>query len=417
MLNKYTKRVSLGYKKDVLTGKTEQVRTSVTVWAENNDEAMMLIEEERERLRKQLFSNGSVIVNTMDELIEYYYKIKDELKPTTISNDFNIWESLRQYFGPQKLSEVSHIKLLEFLEAKENDGWGKSSIHNAYKTMNKYLNFAVDQEFIEKNPLGRLKFNSCSKQPKPKKHDGLETVIENFYTRIFKFGNTPTAVKFKVMLLLCADGCLRRTELMGLTVDKINLVDGYMEVERNLYQLTRKEAIKIKVERKGYTTTKTESSTRKLPLSAVTVRYLELYLSQCEEYLAKNRLTNKNKYLFYSTRNIPNRKRNGERLKDAPLVDVKVSDMSMLNSSLRRYCIAFGYKPFTSHKIRKWSYTERLNLDVQIEYADYVLGHSMGKSDSVYVLSNLYRGAKKQHFKWEDYLNSVISDDLYISHE
>ena len=41
MLNKYTKRVSLGYKKDVLTGKTEQVRTSVTVWAENNDEAMM----------------------------------------------------------------------------------------------------------------------------------------------------------------------------------------------------------------------------------------------------------------------------------------------------------------------------------------------------------------------------------------
>ena len=104
MLNKYTKRVSLRYKKDVLTGKTEQARASVTVWAENNDEAMMLIEEERERLRKQLFSNDSVIVNTMDELIEYYYKIKDELKPTTISNDFNIWESLRQYFGPQKLS-------------------------------------------------------------------------------------------------------------------------------------------------------------------------------------------------------------------------------------------------------------------------------------------------------------------------
>lgn len=312
-----------------------------------------------------------------------------------------------------KKGALKIIKLLEFLEAKENDGWGKSSIHNAYKTMNKYLNFAVDQEFIEKNPLGRLKFNSCSKQPKPKKHDGLETVIENFYNRIFKFGNTPTTVKFKVMLLLCADGCLRRTELMGLTVDKINLVDGYMEVEQNLYQLTRKEAIKIKVNRKGYTTTKTESSTRKLPLSAVTVQYLELYLSQCEKYLAKNRLTNKNKYLFYSTRNIPNRKRNGERLKDAPLVDVKVSDMSMLNSSLRRYCIEFGYKPFTSHKIRKWSYTERLNLDVQIEYADYVLGHSMGKSDSVYVLSNLYRGAKKQHFKWEDYLNSVISDDLY----
>ena len=409
---KYTKRVSLGYKKDVLTGKMVQVRTSVTVWAENDDEAVVLIENERERLRKLLLPVDNVTVETMDDLVEYYYKIKDWLKPTTVSNDFNIWESLRHYFGSMKITEINHIKLLNFLEAKENESWGKSSIHNAYKTLNKYMNFAVAQEFIDKNPLGRLKFNSCSKQPKPKKLDGMESVIENFYRNVFRLKNTPTAVKFKVMLLLSADGCLRKTELMGLTTDKINLTDGYIEVDKNLYQLTRKEAIKVNVDRKGYTTTKTEGSTRKLPLSGITIKYLELYLSNCEAYLEKNRLTNNNKYLFYSTRNIPYRKSNGKRYNDAPFFDVKASDMSMFNLSLRRYCIVFGYKPFTSHKIRKWSYTERLNLDIQIEYANYVLGHSMGKSDSVYVLSNLYRGAKKQHFKWEKYLNNVLSGGL-----
>lgn len=417
MLKKYKKRVSLGYKKNVVTGKAEQIRPMIIVYADNDNEADKLIEKEANRLRELFFSTDNVKIDTMEELVEYYYKIKDELKPTTISNDFNIWESLKPYFGSQKPSEISHVKFLDFLEAKAKEGWGKATIHNAYKTMNKYLNFAVAQEFIEKNPLGRLKFNSCSKQPKPKRIEGLETTIEQFYKKVFELKNTPTNIKFKVMLLLCADGCLRRTELLGLTIDKINLADGYIEVDKNLYQLTRKEAIKVKVDRKGYTTTKTESSTRKLPLSSETVRFLKLYLSKCKEYLHKNRLTNSKQYLFFSTRNIPNRMRNGKRLIDAPIYDVKASDMSMLNSSLRRLCLRFGYEPFTSHKIRKWSYTERLNLDIQIEYADYVLGHSMGKSDSVYVLSNLYRGAKKQHYKWENYLVSVITESRSVRHE
>ena len=415
MLKKYRKRISLGYKKNVLTGKTEQSRTTVNVYANSDKEAEELIQREETRLRKLFSSSDNVKIDTMKELVAYYYKIKDELKPTTISNDFNIWEDLKPYFGPQRLSEVSPVKFLDFLEAKEKEGWGKATIHNAYKSMNKYLNFAVAQEFIEKNPLVRLKFNSCSKQPKPKKVEGLEATIEDFYMKVFELKNTPTTVKFKVMLLLCADGCLRRAELLGLTVDKVNLADGYIEVDQNMYQLTRKEAIRVNVDRKGYTTTKTESSTRKLPLSAITVKYLKLYMEQCEEYLQKNRLKNTRKYLFFTTRNIPNRMRNGKRLEDAPIYDVNASDSSMLNSSLRRLCLRFGYKPFTGHKIRKWSYTERLNLDIQIEYADYVLGHSMGKSDSVYVLSNLYRGAKKQHHKWENYLVSVICKGSGVS--
>ena len=415
MLKKYRKRISLGYKKNVLTGKLEQSRTTISVYANSDKEAEELIQREETRLRKLFSSSDNVKIDTMEELVAYYYKIKDELKPTTISNDFNIWEDLKPYFGPQRLSEVSPVKFLDFLEAKEKEGWGKATIHNAYKSMNKYLNFAVAQEFIEKNPLVRLKFNSCSKQPKPKKVEGLEATIEDFYMKVFELKNTPTTVKFKVMLLLCADGCLRRAELLGLTVDKVNLADGYIEVDQNMYQLTRKEAIRVNVDRKGYTTTKTESSTRKLPLSAITVKYLKLYMEQCEEYLQKNRLKNTRKYLFFTTRNIPNRMRNGKRLEDAPIYDVNASDSSMLNSSLRRLCLRFGYKPFTSHKIRKWSYTERLNLDIQIEYADYVLGHSMGKSDSVYVLSNLYRGAKKQHHKWENYLVSVICKGSGVS--
>lgn len=417
MLKKYTKRVSLGYKKNVLTGKTEQSRTTVIVYADNDNEATELIQKEEKRLRNLFCSSDNVKIDTMEELVAYYYKIKDELKPTTINNDFNIWECLKPYFGSQRLSEVSPVKLLDFLEAKEKEGWGKATIHNAYKTMNKYLNFAVTQEFIEKNPLGRLKFNSCSKQPKAKKIEGLELTIEQFYKKVFELKNTPTNVKFKVMLLLCADGCLRRAELLGLTIDKVNLVDGYIEVEQNMYQLTRKEAIRVNVSRKGYTTTKTESSMRKLPLSAITVKYLNLYMEQCEEYLQKNRLRNTRKYLFFTTRNIPDRMRNGKRLADAPVYDVNASDSSVFNSSLRRLCLRFGYEPFTGHKIRKWSYTERLNLDIQIEYADYVLGHSMGKNDSVYVLSNLYRGTKKQHYKWENYLVSVITKSRSVSHE
>ena len=101
----------------------------------------------------------------------------------------------------------------------------------------------------------------------------------------------------------------------------------------------------------------------------MSLKNIKRYIDECDSYLEKNRLLNSKGLLFYQVRNIPDRTRNhGPRKADAPLHEVKSSQGSLLNQMLRRMCLEYSLPIITAHKIRKWAFTYRFNLECDDKY-------------------------------------------------
>lgn len=423
-LKKYkSDRFFVGRVKDPVTGKIKEIKRIITVTANSKREADILIAKEKLRIKEEFTRNRDSSLSSIVTMNDLYVKYHSDLmfKPTSLSTDQNIWEplnprtdnvGLKSYWGNKKIVDVTAEQVREYLEEVQRKGWGEVKIHNAFRALRKYLRYAVEQGVIPSDPLVKLKRASFFKAPEPKKTISGEELIQNikkFYSKIFKQKDTSAVLELKVKLLLTADGALRSAELFGLTTDAIDLDEGYINIEQNCYKISKREAEEFGVNAIGVTSTKTKGSTRKLPLSKITVEYLRKYLADCENYIEKNNLSNTHRYLFFSRRNLPDRTQyNKVRKKGCKVYDVLPEDKDNLNGSLRRWCRKLNIPVFSAHKIRKWSNTVRLNNDVPEQYSKYVLGHSMAKVDAVYVLGNLYGGAKKYHGCFEEALNCAI---------
>lgn len=405
---KKSERINLGYAYDFETGKKKQIKRTVTVTGRTEYEAEVMFQREKELLEYTYRSN-IVNIATFGELREYYYEVNNGLKPKSLATDLYLWSVAKINFENKPLKEITPDFLMSYFKFIERKYSG-TTLHDIYTMLNKFLNFAADEDVILKNPLKRLKRSKYAKRPTV--FDNLTfkyiDVINKFFWLAFNEEDKAFSVKMKVMLLLSADCCLREAELFGLKWDRINLNEGYVEIFENMYRLTKKQSERLALPIVGFTDVKTNSSIRKVPLSAITVKYLRAYKSECAEYLKRYNLANKEGLLFFSRRNIPDRYPNfGRRKENAPIFYVLPAHISQYNTNLRRLCLKYGLKVFTSHKIRKWAFTLRYNSECTEQYCKYILGHSLNKCDATYLLG-MYTAAKRQHFKWERILNNVI---------
>ena len=398
------KRISLGYQTDPLTGKSKQIRKTIIVEGKNKKDAEAKLILEEAKLKSELKHCSAI--STYNDLVNEYYRVNNSLKPRTVANDFRILKIINPSFASRKIRDINADLVMEFLRAVEKRGYANSMLHNIYKTINKHLNFAADNDIIEYNPLRKLKRSKYAQQPEP----AISSATFDYVTELYKkaFSDDKVLLKHKVMLLLVADGCLRTAELFGIVKDKINFEEKWVDIDQNHFHLSQSEAKLLECEQDGYTTTKTRGSTRRIPLSSITIEFLNKYLTECEDYFAKNRLLNSEGLLFFQVRNLPDRTKNhGTRKDNAPLYEVKISHDSILNQMLRRMCLKYSIQIITAHDIRKWAFTYRFNLECDDKYCKYVLGHGENRCDSTYLLT-MFKLAKNQHVIWENDFNKTV---------
>ena len=406
---KFSKRVYVGQQYDYVTGKKKDYRPTIKVLARTQKEADFLIEQERRKLVETFNASGKLM--TLNQLRVEYYTIKDGLKATTKSTDLQSYEVIEPHFGNVRLIDLKTDDFRLFFDSLKSRGRSLSYQHNTYKVVNKYLNFAVKQGHINYNPLLRLSDAAYAKAPEPKVDPTLVAKISNFFQKLFvaKTNDTFQDVKFKAMVLLAADGCLRRGELMALRWQKIHLEEGWMMVDERVYEISKRIAKIIGSETRDFDTPKTKGSIRKLPLSAVTCHWLNEYKKLSEQYLKENRLNNPEEYVFFSHSNLPNRsKHNKKRVANAPYIDVKLISVQSYRNLITSYRKQYDVEHFTTHDIRKVFYTLRINEGCHDKYNDYVLGHSLKASDVPYTLS-VFGLAQKNHLMFESALNNIIN--------
>ncbi len=401
-----SERVSLGYEFDMETKTKKQIRKTIRVKGRTRKEAESLLQREKELL----LNNKERIIDRFDDLVKYYYEINNNLKPKSLASDIYRLNIVKEIFSGKLIREITSDFLMQYFQYIEKK-YSRTTIHDIYIMLNKFFNFAYEEDIILKNPLSKLRRTMYAKRPFIIPNNGFKyfSIINRFYWLAFNSGDKSFSLKLKTMLLLSADGCLREAELFGLKIDRINLDEGYMEIYENMYRLTEKIANELGIPKVGFTDTKINSSIRKVPLSKITIRYLSAYLKECNDYMEEYNLVNPLGLLFFQRRNIPNRLPNfGKRRKNAPPFCVVPAHNSQYNGAIRKICQRYGLEVFTSHKIRKWAFTLRYNSECTEQYCKYILGHNIGKCDATYILG-MYSSAKRQHYRWENILNNIIT--------
>ena len=136
-----------------------------------------------------------------------------------------------------------------------------------------------------------------------------------------------------------------------------------------------------------------------------------------DKYLKDNNLMNKEEFLFFQTRNLPDRSKNyGKRKTGSEPIDVIPQMNNTFNQSLMRIARNNNLVAFRSHKIRKTFYSLRLRKMEDNIYANYILGHGVNRSDQSYILG-MYRNAKEKQPKWENIFKDAVLASSEISEE
>lgn len=157
-----------------------------------------------------------------------------ELKTTTT---YSMKQTLNKYIlpdlGNKKMNEITTFQLQQFfsnLRDKDNfNSTGKVSdktVYRVYKIMRNMFNKAMDWEFIESNPMDKVKIKKVKY-----KETSIYTKQEMF--EILELLKNEDIIDKTIFSLLITTG-LRKCELLGLHLDDIDLENSTVSVTRNL---------------------------------------------------------------------------------------------------------------------------------------------------------------------------------------
>ena len=269
----------------------------------------------------------------LSENIELYLKyLRFERK---LSN--NTYESYRynlikicSFFNTNDITNLTSDDIRNFLyNSKESS---KTNAH--YLTVFKsFYNYLLDIEKISKNPCDEIK------SPKTPKNLPKFLTEEEVNKLLNIKCQKPIDYRNKAMLeLLYATG-IRISELLNLTLANINILDS-----------------SIKVMGKG-------SKERIIPISDITIKYLNLYISEYRNYILK---TKQSEFVFINY--------NGERMSRQGFFKI-----------LKNLCLESGInKEISPHILRHSFATHLLNHGADLRIIQELLGHENITTTEIY---------------------------------
>ena len=155
------------------------------------------------------------------------------------------------YFGDCALSEILPAQIQGFLAEKFKTGMSWHSVRNLRNLLSRVLRTAIEWGYLEDNPAAKVKL-----PPKPLQSPAL-FLLPDQVRRLLAEIREP----YRSIVLVAVLTGLRRGELFALRWGAVNLDKGVLEVRESVYN-------------GQFSTPKTHSSVRQIPLSSVLAELL-----------------------------------------------------------------------------------------------------------------------------------------------
>lgn len=399
---KYRYTLSAGYYKDPVSGKRKQHRKQITVVAKKKSVADKIKEAEEEKFRSSFMSSKPIV--KFKDLVAEYYRVNNDLKPKTVAGDRTYMNALITYFGDMDLIDITGPVIEAYLINLSKIKKGVNHLHAYRKNLKKYMTFAYARDYISVNPFDKV-LTPIGKATKAKDNkdeliDFCENLLRYMVVALFPNEKNIADVRFILQFLLAGDACLRNTELYGLKWSDISYERKTIQITRDFYSISKKEAKRQGVASKGLLSTKTDGSERTVPLSEITLLFLRRYQNLQEEYLKKRNAINPENLLFTNRIGV---------LEDQKIQrEVSFPYGEGFAERLESVCKKIGLEKITPYDIRRIGNSVRLIEEVPKEVCEYVMGHNPSKVDQAYRV-NMLRRATKEHAKWENYISNLIN--------
>lgn len=310
------------------------------------------------------------------DFVRIYYKeyAEIELSPTTVASGKS---SLRTYILPEianfplnKIDVLVIQKIINNLkdrdkERKEKDGGIKklseTTVNGVYRLLRKILNKAVAWDYIETNPVLKVKTPEVSKKEKQSyNREELMKILD-----LLKEEGVLIETIFTISI--CTG--LRRGEILGLHIDDIDFINNSISVKRAVVWDKEKQKIVEK-------DTKTKNSVRNVPIplfcTEIIKEYFKLRDRIIQRFKRKNSNYNPPKNLFLS-------KYGGIMFPDT--VSSKWIDFRKRHPEIRNVSL---------HGLRHSYCTMQMNENPNLSPADVqkLMGHSQLSTTFIYTHSN-----------------------------
>lgn len=305
-----------------------------------------------------------------------YYKeyAERELSPTTVQSGKN---ELKNYVLPvianMPLNKIDALTIQRIInELKEQkrqkpdrDGnivkLSPTSVNNVYRLLRKILNKAIAWDYIETNPVLKVKAPEVSK--KEKLSYNREELLE--ILDILKTEDPLTETLFTIAI--CSG--VRRGELVGLHIDDIDFEKNIISIKRTAVWDKKKQRIIEKA-------TKTKGSVRDVPIPLFCTEIIREYLKLRERIILKFKRQNNN---YVPPQNLFLSKYGGIMFPDTP--SSKWLDFRNKHKNIRDVSL---------HGLRHSYCSMQMNENPNLSPADVkkLMGHSQLSTTFIYTHSN-----------------------------
>ena len=310
------------------------------------------------------------------EFARIYYKeyAEKELSPTTVTGGKS---ELKNYVLPEignmplnKIDALTIQRIINNLKERDKERLDKngnvvklspSSVNNVYRLLRKILNKAIAWDYIETNPVLKVKAPEVTKAEKESyNRDELIEILE-----ILKKEDPLTETLFTISI--CTG--VRRGELVGLHLEDIDFENNMISVKRAVVWDKGNQRILEKA-------TKTTGSVREVPVPLFCMETIKEYLKLRERIIYSFKRKNKN---YIPPRNLFLGKVGGIMFPDTP--SSKWLDFRKRNPQI---------KDVSLHGLRHSYCSMQMNENPNLSPADVkkLMGHSQLSTTFIYTHSN-----------------------------
>ncbi|APM37312.1 tyrosine-type recombinase/integrase [Clostridium kluyveri] len=220
--------------------------------------------------------------------------MKDQLKPSTFERYEGIYRNYiknNNIYGV-KICNLQSIQLQRYYNKLYKSGKSSNVIKNLNKLLREFLNYAVDEGYIAKNPCYRLSI--------PGKKDVQKREIQVFTDdEIIKFKDSLNNNRLKALFLLDLGTGLRQGELLALKWYNIDMDKMELHVKTSLKKVSMIESDNVRTYKTIEQTPKSQSSIRTVPIPSKLIPALKRHkIQQKEEKLLAGDSYIDNNYVF-----------------------------------------------------------------------------------------------------------------------
>lgn len=250
------------------------------VYGKTEKEVKNRIKEIKTQLIK--YDNITLSKVTLSELLtDWLQNIKKyELKASSYDRvEYTINHNIFPYIGYLQISSIKPNDIQRYINNLTDIGYSYSTIKKAYNAINASLRFAVERDYIIKNPCASVHLPKQKQRPKFDIEFFTDTEVYSITesaTSRFKTGNYRYKHGYAIILLLNTG--MRVGELLALkwkNVDFVNKQIFITETRSQVIDRTNNNQKYVMVDR----STKTQSSCRYIPINSKSLEALMYFKS------------------------------------------------------------------------------------------------------------------------------------------